>query len=550
MMNKNSLNKTITVILILLFSITYLKCKKNSGSNPEGISCDPGYEYINGYCREVFSIGEGSSNTFQPLRDNSNGLSSNGNGGLKIDYNAMRTDYVWIANSDEDTVSKIDVATGCEKARYFVCNRPNRIAVDRFGNAVVACLEDSQIVKLSAHERNCVDSNNNTVINTSTDVSGDCVISPDEMVANDECILWSAVPDNPSCTNSCGRAVGVDRDNNIWAGFYASKKLIKLDGDNGTILDSIVLSYYPYGLAIDSNGSLWISSRDGSGYLVKIDPSNGAESDYSVPGNATYHLAIDPFDKVWVASGEDGGVHRFDPSDETWDTFSNLGRGHTRDIAISSIRDSQGDINESKVFVSHHTWATVCTSDNTHRYISVINALTHIEGTPIDLGSDRAPIALSLDSNNSLWSANRCDSSTSKINTYNGSVIGTYPVGLGPYVAGDQTGHAFQTIVSPSGYIRTVKQGYLDGNTSWDGIDVDATLSGSTGMDLQIRYRTADSEFNLREAQWQGPILYNSLPAVLNNVTGNYIEVEVVMLRYNPLLSAEIHSIKMMAHKF
>ena len=129
--------------------------------------------------------------------------------------------FLWIANAGEDSVSKIDTATGDEVARYrvwfgalgvhsaYAGPAPSRTAVDSDGNVYVASRHfDSrrpQVMKILS--TGGIDRNSNAVIDTSSDASADGVIQVGEMAAvmvddgdgiletaelTDERIAWAA----------------------------------------------------------------------------------------------------------------------------------------------------------------------------------------------------------------------------------------------------------------------------------------------------------------------------------------------------------------------
>ena len=113
--------------------------------------------------------------------------------------------FIWIANSGEHTVSRLNTKTGCEEARYYACSDPSRTAVALDGSGIVACRSDGRVYRIAVSEGYCKDTNGNGTIETSKDLNGDCKISPNEMVQDDECIIWKVQPGG-----NCARAAGVD----------------------------------------------------------------------------------------------------------------------------------------------------------------------------------------------------------------------------------------------------------------------------------------------------------------------------------------------------
>jgi hypothetical protein len=356
-------------------------------------------------------------------------------------------------------------------------------------------------------------------------------------------VLWVTQPDG----STVARAAGVDKDNNIWVGFWNSTRIRKLSGDTGQSMISHQLSGRPYGLAIDANQTIWYASR--SPYSMgRVDPEQGETGFWYIPNGQTYGIALDPLGYVWVARGEEGGIVRFDPKNQTFHQFPNLGRGNTRGLAVSVVRDNSGEVVESKVYVAHHTW-NGCGNPSGKQHVSVINAITLAQEAPIFLGGAKAPVGVAIDSKEHLWSINQCTSTASKIDLKTNTVVGEYPVGSSPYTYSDMTGYALKTITSPQGYYRELFKGWTGTGTVWDKIMVDATLPGEGLTWLEIRYRIANSELDLADTPWLGPFgpyPPEDFPLQVQK-EGNYLEVEVTMFTDEPTILPLLHSVKVLA---
>ncbi len=494
-----------------------------------------------GGCQAVCTlpVGPGTSGgDFEPTPENSSGVNEDPNGYLVLDSTKIDFPFLWIANSGEGTVSKVNTRSVCEVARYSVCTDPSRTAVDLNGNGIITCRGDGRVAKVAIFEQDCIDRNGNGTIETSRDADGDCIIQASERVTNDECVLWVVQPDGQTGTgcgssgNGCARAAGVDRENNIWVGFWNSARLRKLRSSDGAVLQTHTLNRRPYGLAIDQNGTIWVASRDPYPHgLVKVDPTQGQVGAWNTPSGYVYGLAVDPWGKVWVASGESQGVHRFDPLTNQWtNTWSWSGRGNTRGVAASVLRDATGAVVGSKVYVANHTWTC-----QTGRHVSVVDAKTLTDESPVDLGALRGPVGVALDFDGYLWSVNQCQSSASKVDTTTKQVVATQAVGSSPYTYSDMTGYALKTITAPQGYYRHVFEGWPSQQTAWNLIYVDADLPGDGKTYVKVRFRVADTVGGLQDQAWFGP--YGPYPpsafpldlTAIANIVGRYLEVEVTL---------------------
>ncbi len=524
------------------------------GSTDEGVSspcgdCSP-------TC--ILEFGDDTDNPYTVDEDNSSGVAETPDGGITLVSSTFEFPFIWVANSAEGTVTKMNTETGCEVARYAVCANPSRTAVDLNGNGIVACRDDGRVGKVAVFAPDCVDKNGDKEIQTSTDADGSCTISTDEMVDDDECVLWVVQPDGADtltgCTDAggggCARAAGVDKDNNIWIGLYNSSRLVKLDGATGTTLASHVTTGRPYGLAIDADQTIWVASRSPSPHrLMKVDPTVGELDWWAHPGTKVYGIALDPFGHIWVAGGEDASVARFHSTDELWTSFSLGNAGYARGVAVRVDTDPlTGAITGSDVYVAHHTW-TDCSATGFHRTVSVVDAVTMQEKAPIDLGADLAPVGVAIDSEGMLWSINQCDWSASRINPDTSVVLGTYPVGVAPYTYSDMTGYALKTITTSTGFYRQVFEGWIGSQTDWHQLLIDANLPGDGLTWLTVQYRTAETEAALVTADWQGPVgpfPPMQFPLTLD-VTGNYLEVRVNMATDDNDLKPTLYSVSVIA---
>jgi DNA-binding beta-propeller fold protein YncE len=251
---------------------------------------------------EALALVPGPTKTYTTNADFDLGLLFNLNHTVNSDQlqlNAQISTFplLWVANSGEDTVSKIDTNTGKEVGRYrtwfnvglhdaWTGPAPSRTAVDAAGNCYVANRHfdgrPAEVMKILASgfiDRNgngimetSTDSNNNGVIDGSElmpliDSNGNGIVDPSEI--QDERIAW-IVQVGPG--NGIGRSLSIAPDGSIWVGLYNSQAYYKLDPTTGAQLAGpiSVAPNRPYGSVIDASGILW-----GSGWnsynMVKLD---------------------------------------------------------------------------------------------------------------------------------------------------------------------------------------------------------------------------------------------------------------------------------------
>ena len=115
--------------------------------------------------------------------------------GCEGDLSTLDFSYIWIANSWEGTVSKIDTLTGTELGRYRTGPQadpdPSRTSVNLAGDVAVVNRGGS-IAKIDARSDQCPDRDGDGVVRTST--------GPDDVLpfGTDDCLAWHVpLPSNP-----------------------------------------------------------------------------------------------------------------------------------------------------------------------------------------------------------------------------------------------------------------------------------------------------------------------------------------------------------------
>ncbi|WP_181234431.1 hypothetical protein [Enhygromyxa salina] len=257
--------------------------------------------------------------------------------------------YIWIANSSQSTVSKVNTRTMMEEGRYLTKadanGNPSRTSVSVDGRAVAVANRRGGIIKIWARADDCAGPNTSTGPN---DVKpwgqDDCVAwyTDFPQAASQRPVAWTTgVMDEVTCEWS---------DQKIWTaegrggngGAFCSDDRIyvhRLDGDTGEIEDTIELMYPcttfgVYGGVVDANNDFWITRLfEGSPGGLRIDFDTLTHTEMgSFYG---YGIAVDHQGKIWGGTGVPG---KWDPNLNSWTSIN----GSIMNSGVGLAEDKQG----------------------------------------------------------------------------------------------------------------------------------------------------------------------------------------------------------------
>ena len=477
------------------------------GQTDEGVVSECGN--CDKFCH-LYDTGPGTVEPFEPKADNSQSVEKTDEGWITLGESSYNLHFIWIANSGEHTVSKLDTDTGKELGRYYTCQNPSRTSVDKNGDCWVGCRDDGRVAKITNVVEKCVDKNGNGVIETSMDSNGDGVIQSDEMTAKgaDECVRFVVKPTN----DSMARALGVDADNYAWVGMWNTSKLVRLAPDDGLLVKTIDLPANPYGLAIDQKGIIWVSGRGGN-KLVRVDPKTGDTQALVPPFGCLepYGIAVDELGGVWIANAWCSDVAwRYDPQTATWGSVAT--KATPRGIASNG---------KGSIFVANDASSVIAKID-----LATMKTVGYAE-----LGAGRAPVGVAVDSTGFVWAVNQSTSSATKIDPTTLQIVLEQPVGNAPYTYSDMTGQFFFKNIAPDGWYRTTYGGWEGFRVQWKELTVD--YEAPAGTHIKVRVRSAKEKAELATAPWSpyvGPYPPETFPldlVPLLEKKSSYLEVEV-----------------------
>lgn len=381
-----------------------------------------------------------------------------GGGGMSGDE--IEFSYIWIANSPEGTVSKIDTMTGQELARYATGPatqaEPSRTSVNLYGDVAVSNRGAQGggggvaggVTKIAARLEDCVDANGNGMIETS---SGPANVLP---WGQDECVLWNIeVPSTgfntgvrPTAWEGDVDQVGCASPNpRLWVGWFDEPadtgKFHRLDGSTGAILDSVDvpwngLNFGPYGGAVNADGDFWVVGWQ-RGPLIRIDGETLAVERVEMPAPPTgmqwsYGMSLDQYGNPWIASARTAAM--YEVASGTWqfvDTNNNSMRGVMVD-------------NEDRA------WFAVDQSGSLGCGLGLVDVNTRQVVAPaIQVPGCVTPVGVSIDVQGYVWLVDQGAQTAFKIDPDTYQVQLTVPNLVSPYTYSDMTGAGLNLVVNP-----------------------------------------------------------------------------------------------------
>ncbi|HSW59790.1 MAG TPA: hypothetical protein VLJ60_03270 [bacterium] len=299
------------------------------------------YDGIDNNCNDetdeniINPVTDGSLDDGLEKIDGSDPGNPTGEDGITLSRQSKVLPYLWAANHTAESVSKFNTQTFKEEGRYWVGINPSRTAVDLDGNMWVGGRDDGRVTKVLWDTTKCPDDNSDGIYTSYIDGTTGEVVQVNSVADPfvDECVVYSEVT-NPSFPSVRGMAVG--SDGKIWIGYsyggiqsidpetfvlgtYHSATSIPVwrpdvNGVFQVVTGEMVNADGVYGLIVDSNGILYISSLTNRRYLVAFDTKTetwiGA---FEKDGVCSYGIAVDAKNRIWLGGYPDCmGIAMFD----------------------------------------------------------------------------------------------------------------------------------------------------------------------------------------------------------------------------------------------
>lgn len=372
--------------------------------------------------------------------------------------------YIWIANSDPGTVSKIDTQTGDELARYETGPadqaEPSRTSVNLLGDVAVSNRGSEiggfgGVTKIVAREEDCQDRNGNGSIDTST--------GPDDVLpwGEDECVMWNLLipsdtfqhgPRPTAWEGTVDENGDPDPNPRLWIGWYVFDENIarihRLDGATGQIQDTVDIpwsgsTFGPYGGAVNAEGDFWVLGW-ADGPLIRVDsetleverielpPQPVDEKGEAVERNA-YGMALDRQGNPWLTSR--GVAMKYDVATSEWQ-LSTTGNDLMRGMMVDR---------------EDRAWLAVDdTGPSNGCGLGLIDTLTgEVVAEAIELPGCATPVGVSIDVEGFVWVVDQTFDGAFKVNPDTFAIEFVVDGLEDPYTYSDMTGFGLNLVVNP-----------------------------------------------------------------------------------------------------
>ncbi len=403
-------------------------------------------------------------------------------GGLTLARSLELSSFVYVANSGEGTLSKIDPRVAMEVARYSTGGtEPSRVAVDYLGDVFVLNREFggvSSVTKIAGEEARCVDRDDDGEISTSS--------GPD-VVTDDECVLFTRPVGE---RGGVARAIAIDGNRGLddagggdpWVGLHDGETIVHLSGGTGEELERVATpDFAPYAAAFDPLGTLYMISREGE--LLSLDrrarPLAPTVKEVPLACFLTYGLDVDLDGRVVMSGFSCDRVTTYDPLTERFRSIESPGSPRGLAIAEPFFYTAHTDGRLSRISIDPLEVL------NTVSLESVVRPTESI-GVGVDAFGD-VWIASSVTGDEAIRNgvATRVDGETLE-------VTAQVPVGLAPHTQGDLSGAKLSGGYFERGVTTQVFSG-CGAMTDWRRVHLAAVFGVGSSVLIEARHAASEA---------------------------------------------------------
>jgi hypothetical protein len=454
---------------------------------------------------------------FEPI----GGIAVTDLGEMTLAFEVTESRTVWVPNTGDGTLSKVDAEAAVEIARYRVAGEtPERVAVDHDGAAWVLSpsLDAQSLLTKVAGVRDACQDRDADGLSTSA--------SPEQLLplGLDDCVLLqTAVGGAGEVARSLAvdgtRAPDRELAGNVWVGLQHGQRLLQLDGETAEVLREVeTAGVEPLDSAFDPWGALWLIDR--AGLLARVDPA------FDPPRVDVLEAPLRCYEFESLASDLQGvltltgfsceDVVTYDPRRDLWRHVRTEGVLDTRGVAI----------------LGDQSWV-----------VHTAGLLSRVRRDPLAIletfelsGAGIAPLestAVSADSLGQLWVASSTGGPAgagvlSRFDPEREAVTAQIAVGRLPRPRGDLTGERRLGAFVPEASAQHSFEGCVEG-TRWRNLHI--AWSAGADASVLVEARHARSQAELGGADWRtlGSLPQDLPPYALGFDDSGVVEVRLTL---------------------
>jgi hypothetical protein len=250
--------------------------------------------------------------------------------------NSPEFSYIYISNTAQGTLTKLNTQTMVEEGRYITRpdqnGSPSRTSVNLSGDVAVAN-RNGGITKVYARVEDCEDTNGIPGIQTSANKNDilpwgqeECVAwyTPFPQYSSQRPVAWTAGDfDQGTCTYT---------NQKVWTSGRTGAQqveVVRLDGDTGLVEGTVPIpginvgSFGAYGGVVDGDDGFWIMTYVSGFPLVHVFEDLSYDIHMAPQSVHPYGITIDHNGRIWIAA-DIGGTARFDPQTQQWDIINGV----------------------------------------------------------------------------------------------------------------------------------------------------------------------------------------------------------------------------------
>lgn len=501
------------------------------------------------------SLGVGGEG-FMPDEMNSDGVGVADDGALELDARRINTNFIWIANTTEGSVSRYSTMPPFnEVGRYFVGaainaggfnvgNDPSRTSVNAAGDAFVGNRHGNELTRISVLGNDCPDTNGDGAITTSSDLNGDglisTVVADGEMMAweEDDCVLWHTELDLAFAGEVHVRAVAAqdvegpdgELEEFVWVGGFDTSRAAKIDAETGDVVFSTASPTPTYGFALDGLGRLWVSGRsqqtvgmidttrciDDASCDVEVCVATSLD-DTSCDGaikarwplaHRPYGITVDFNQRVWIGGDTAGAGRSYVPH---YTRFDPAGAAGSRSVTVNL--STATDVSGASVDFDHVVNGIAADAEGFVWGAGFMGGMIRIDadnptqfyGVPGTGSAVMRVKGMAIDAEGKIWGVTMNNQSvvvTPGPGLMDNAVeVGVASAARGSYTYSDMTGLQLRLATNPRGYYRHIFEGCAESTaTDWGRVQFDADTPAGTSVTFRVR--TASTREGLDAAEW------------------------------------------------